>query len=85
MSEKNEKKNPENFEAAMRRLEVIVDEMESGHLGLEDMIKAFEEGRGLAAYCGGQLAAIEKRIEMLVESPDGQVSAAPFDKRENPK
>jgi exodeoxyribonuclease VII small subunit len=75
MKEATEKKSPESFEAAMRRLEVLVNEMESGRLGLEEMIKAFEEGRELAAFCGGQLNAIEKRIEMLVESPDGQVTA----------
>ena len=75
---------PKNFEAAMRRLENVVDEMESGKLGLEDMIKAFEEGQKLAAFCGAQLESIEKRIEMLVKTPSG-IAAAPFVKRANPE
>jgi len=68
---------PPTFETALRRLEFLVNEMESGRLGLEDMIKAFEEGRQLAAFCGEQLGGIEKRIEMLVQTPDG-VDAKPF-------
>ena len=68
---------PQTFETALRRLEFLVNEMESGRLGLEDMIKAFEEGRQLAAFCGEQLGGIEKRIEMLVQTPAG-VTAEPF-------
>ena len=75
-----ENNEPKNFEAAMRRLEFLVEEMESGRLGLEEMIKAFEEGQKLAAFCGEQLGSIEKRIEMLVKTPSG-VTATPFAKR----
>ncbi len=71
---------PQNFETAMRRLEFLVEEMESGRLGLEDMIKAFEEGQKLASLCNTQLGAIEKRIEMLVKTPSG-VTATPLSKR----
>ena len=70
---------PPSFETALRRLEELVNDMESGRLGLEDMIKAFEEGQKLAAFCGEQLGGIEKRIEMLVQTPTGVV-AEPFDK-----
>ena len=75
-----ENNEPKNFEAAMRRLEFLVEEMESGRLGLEEMIKAFEEGQKLAAFCGEQLGSIEKRIEMLVKTPSG-VTTTPFAKR----
>lgn len=85
----NAKKNdapetPQSFEHAMRRLETIVDDMESGNLSLEQMITAFEEGRTLSIYCGDQLTAIEKRIEMLVKAPDGETIAEPFTKRQAP-
>ena len=66
--------SPQTFETALRRLEFLVNEMESGRLGLEDMIKAFEEGRQLAAFCGEQLGGIEKRIETLVQTPAGTVA-----------
>ena len=65
---------PQTFETALRRLEQLVNEMESGRLGLEDMIKAFEEGQKLAAFCGEQLGGIEKRIEMLVKTNEGTES-----------
>ena len=80
MEKEMENNEPKNFEAAMRRLEFLVEEMESGRLGLEEMIKAFEEGQKLSAFCGEQLGAIEKRIEMLVKTPSG-VTAKPFAKR----
>jgi len=70
---------PQTFETALRRLEQLVNEMESGRLGLEDMIKAFEEGQKLAAFCGEQLGGIEKRIEMLVKTPEG-VGTVPLPK-----
>ena len=80
MEAKKENVDPKNFETAMRRLEFLVGEMESGKLELEEMIKAFEEGQKLAALCAGQLGAIEKRIEILVKTPSG-VAAEPFAKR----
>ena len=72
------------FESALRRLEILVNDMESGRLGLEDMIKSFEEGQKLAAFCGEQLSGIEKRIEMLVKTPSGGVAATPFKPVQNP-
>jgi len=75
-----ENTEPKNFETAMRRLEFLANEMESGRLDLEEMIKAFEEGQKLAAFCGAQLGDIEKRIEMLVKTPAG-VATAPLAKR----
>ena len=75
-----ENTEPKNFETAMRRLEFLANEMESGRLDLEEMIKAFEEGQKLASFCGAQLGDIEKRIEMLVRTPSG-VTTAPFAKR----
>jgi exodeoxyribonuclease VII small subunit len=74
---------PQTFETALRRLESLINDMESGRLGLEDMIKAFEEGQKLAAFCGEQLGGIEKRIEMLVKTPDGNITATPLPPRLN--
>jgi exodeoxyribonuclease VII large subunit len=43
------------FEDALARLEQIVDTLEAGNLPLEDSLKAFEEGVGLARRCARYL------------------------------
>ncbi|MBR4190639.1 MAG: exodeoxyribonuclease VII small subunit [Kiritimatiellae bacterium] len=65
---------PLGFEASLERLETIANQMESGQLGLEDMVKAFEEGQKLVKACSSKLNEVEKRIEMLVQG-----EAVPFD------
>ncbi len=61
---------PIDFEASMKRLEAIVDELESGELSLEDSIARYEEGVKLSRGLTAKLDEAEKRIERLVESDD---------------
>lgn len=68
---------PESFEASLDRLEQIVARMESGALGLEEMMACFEEGQRLIGVCSAKLNEVEKKIEILV-SKGGQVEAEPF-------
>jgi exodeoxyribonuclease VII small subunit len=65
------------FEKALARLETIVEEMESGSLSLEDMMKRFEEGQALVKLCSGKLNQVERRIEILVKEGES-VTAEPF-------
>lgn len=67
-----------SFEKALERLETIVEEMESGKLSLEDMMKRFEEGQGLSKLCSAKLNQVERRIEILVKNND-TVHAEPFE------
>ena len=39
------------FEDALQRLELLVDQLEAGNLALEESLKVFEEGVGLARRC----------------------------------
>ncbi|MFA5688656.1 MAG: exodeoxyribonuclease VII small subunit [Kiritimatiellales bacterium] len=66
-----------DFEKSLRRLETIIDEMESGDLSLEQMIKHFEEGSTLVTLCSAKLNEVEKRIEKLVKK-DNELSTEPF-------
>ena len=68
----------QGFEESMERLEKLVDEMEGGSLGLEEMMARFEEGRKLILECTKKLNEVERRIEMLV-TKNGETSAVPFD------
>ena len=56
------------FEEALARLEMIVAEMESGELQLDDMLKKFEEGRKLVQLCSAELDSIRQRIEKVTRS-----------------
>ena len=64
------------FEDALQRLELIVDQLESGNLALEESLKVFEEGVGLARRCAKYLDEAEKRIEILTRDESGLLRAS---------
>jgi len=66
------------FEESLGRLEVIVREMESGELSLEQMMSGFEEGTKLVKACTTRLNEVEKKIEKLVKK-DGEVVTETFE------
>jgi exodeoxyribonuclease VII small subunit len=66
-----------DFEKSLARLEAIVEEMESGDLSLEQMIKHFEEGSKLVTLCSGKLNEVEQKIEKLVKK-GGALTTEPF-------
>jgi exodeoxyribonuclease VII small subunit len=66
------------FEDALARLERIVDQLEAGNLPLEDSLKVFEEGVGLARHCARYLDEAEKRVELLTRDESGVLKTAPF-------
>lgn len=70
-----------DFEKSLERLETIVEEMESGELSLEQMIKHFEEGSKLVTLCSGKLNEVEQKIEKLVKK-DGEMTTEPFEPTE---
>jgi exodeoxyribonuclease VII small subunit len=66
------------FEQALKRLEEIVANMESGTLDLDKMIASFEEGQHLLKFCSGKLDEVEKKIEKIVKDSSGVVGVEPF-------
>ena len=59
------------FEDNLKKLEGLVGRMESGEMNLDEMIKAFEEGRKLVTECQKDLDSIRQRIEKVTK--DGSV------------
>ena len=57
------------FEEKLKSLEELVRRMESGKLGIDEMISSFEEGRKLADECQKELESIRLKIEKV--SGDG--------------
>ena len=58
------------FESALANLESIVEELESGSLDLNKMMKLFEEGMKLTQLCRRQLNEVEKRIITIMKDDD---------------
>ena len=68
----------QTFEKAMKKLEQIVQELESGDLALEKAIKKFEEGVQLSKFCSAKLDETEKRVTILMQNSEGNLSEEPF-------
>lgn len=69
-----------SFEDALRRLEAIVQRLESGEATLDESITLYAEGDALRAQCERRLAAAQARIERIQLSPDGRPAGLqPFD------
>lgn len=66
-----------SFEAAMERLEQIVEQLENGDVPLEQAIELFQEGMLLSKACNTKLSQVERKIEMLTEE-NGVWIQAPF-------
>jgi exodeoxyribonuclease VII small subunit len=66
------------FEQAMKQLEQIVQDLESGDLPLEKAIQKFEEGIELSKFCSEKLDESEKRITILTRDTAGNVVDMPF-------
>jgi len=60
-----------DFEASLKRLENIVEEMENGNLSLDECLKHFEEGSKLANFCTHKLEETEKKVEILLKNDAG--------------
>jgi len=76
MAKKEE--SPMGFEAALKRLEAIVEEMEAGEADLDTMIASFEEGQKLVKLCTAKLNEVEKKIEKIVKDGSGGVTVEPL-------
>ncbi|MDR1933545.1 MAG: exodeoxyribonuclease VII small subunit [Spirochaetales bacterium] len=59
-----------NFEEKLKRLEALASSMKDADLPLEEAMKKFEEGVKLARALEKDLSKIERRIEILVNSPE---------------
>ena len=76
--QEEKKEKAVSFEAAVKRLEDIVAQMESGSLSLEEMIGRFEEGQKLITTCTKKLNEVERKVEKLVKKGSGD-ETEPFE------
>lgn len=61
----------QRFETSLEELEKRVRRLEAGDIPLDEALKLFEEGVGLARSCHEQLDAAEQRVAMLMHGSKG--------------
>jgi exodeoxyribonuclease VII small subunit len=66
------------FEAALTKLETIVDSMEQGEVPLAELLGKYEDGTKLLKICEERLKEAELKIEKLRKQKDGTVSFENF-------
>ena len=59
------KEKDNNFEVNLKKLELIVDKLESGDIGLEESVKLYEEGMKIKKICDKKLKDIEMQIKKI--------------------
>ncbi len=67
------------FETALKQLEEIVREMESGDLSLEQAVKKYETGIAQTRYCMDILDKTEKKVAQLTIGPEGTPTTSRFE------
>lgn len=73
----NEQTEPENFESAFKRLEAILERMNSNTISLDESLKLFEEADKLITACNTRLNSAERKIEMLIKTRNGDLTLGP--------
>lgn len=56
---------PASYEAAVERLEEIIDRLDSGQAGLRETLDLCKEGKQLVDYCARELDAVGEGLKEL--------------------
>ena len=76
--EKKMEADRKSFEVILKRLEEIVEKMESGGLGLEESMKLYEEGIKKIDILTSMLAESRDKVMKLVTNNEGKSSLEVF-------
>ncbi|MBN2224627.1 MAG: exodeoxyribonuclease VII small subunit [Deltaproteobacteria bacterium] len=68
-----------DFDSGLKKLEGIVQQLDTGELSLEQSLKIFEEGIDLVGLLTRKLDEAEKKIETLTQTEDGSITIKDFD------
>ncbi len=69
-----------SFEDALKKLETIVRQLESGEVPLDKSIDLYAEGDALRRQCEARLKSAQARIEKITIGGDGKPAGTePFD------
>lgn len=65
--------NALSFEKAYKRLEEILEKLNSEHISLEDSLKIYEEADHLIALCQEKLSNAEQKVQTLVKARNNEL------------
>lgn len=71
------KKTTSSFEASLKELEQLVEQMERGDMPLEESLKSFERGVRLTRTCQQALKEAEQKVQILLEE-NGETTLKPL-------
>lgn len=67
-----------SFDDALRQLEQLAGQLESGDIPLEDALQVYERAVGLFRQCRQRLGGVEQRLEKLTRDLDEQPLVTPI-------
>ena len=67
------------FEDALKKLEKIVEDLETGELSLDEALKKYQEGIELSRVCVARLDSAKKKIDVLSKNKKGEFELKPLD------
>jgi len=67
MQNKSSEASTPNYEAAIKELESIVQQMESDNLSLDQSLSAYKRGAELLKICQQSLSAAEQQVRIVSE------------------
>jgi exodeoxyribonuclease VII small subunit len=56
---------PTSYEAALKELESLVAQLESGQMPLDQLLMAYQRGAVLLQFCRDRLASVEQQVSLL--------------------
>jgi exodeoxyribonuclease VII small subunit len=66
------------FEDALKKLEKIVSDLESGEISLDESLAKYESGVKLVRVCQKKLEEAKKKVEILIKTKDGKIKTETF-------
>ena len=84
----NKKSQPEktqdvSFEDSLKKLEKIVEELETGELSLDEALKLYEEGMQFSDHCLEKLNESKQKVEKLIKDSEKKFHTEPFSELNN--
>ncbi len=74
MTKRTAKTDKLGFEDAIEQLEELIEQIESGEIGLEESLKRYEQGSALIKRCRAILDGAQAKIAELTADADGGLS-----------
>ena len=66
------------YEQAMQELKQLSEQMESGELGLDEMLSTYSEAVKLIEFCSRKLQETGEKMTVLVQTAEGKLKEIDF-------